>query len=177
MGNRITNRCHPTVSDLKMSNALSDRFFIALALSCSALAATPAQAAIARWLVGRDAAWFGLGGVGFDVGDLPWDPRFFPRQREFLLAATTDAMSGERWRVLLDLDDERRQAVIDALGGFRRLVEHLTQQDQPAEGHQDWEAEFSGEFETFEFHPAPRSRDASEMPYPWGYRCIVCNAV
>lgn len=193
MGNRITNRCHATVSDLKMNNALSGYFFVALALSSSALATTPAQEVIARWLAGCDQALFGLGAVGFDVCDLPWDPLYFPSQRDFLLAATTDAMTGERWRDLLDLDDTWQQFVLDALGRFRQLVEHLTQRDLPLQPRQDLpeqldqQAQSTGELARFErcplhgvfLHAAPRNRGhiAPALSRPWGDRCIVCNSV
>ncbi|HEX8981899.1 MAG TPA: hypothetical protein VF792_03945 [Ktedonobacterales bacterium] len=182
MGNRITNHSHANVGDLKMNNVLSDYFFVALALSCSALATTSAQEVIAQWLAARDQDFFGLGGVGFDVGDLPWDALNFPSQRDFLLAATTDAMTGERWHDLLDLDARWQQFVLDALGQFRQLVEHLTQRDLPM---QPGQTQSTGEVARFErcplhsvfLHAAPRIPDASTLPRPWGYRCIVCNFV
>lgn len=191
MSNRISNRCHADVSDLKMNNALSGRFFVALALSCSALAATPAQEVIAQWLATRDEDLFGLGALGFDVNELPWDPLHFSSQRDFLLAATTDAMTGERWQTLLDLDATRQQHVLDSLGRFRQLVEHLTQRDLPMQPGQDMpdqpdrKAQSAGEVAPFErcpihgvfLHEEPGGPDAPAPPHPWGYRCIVCNSV
>src|SRR5262249_44907792 len=102
---------------------------------------------------------------------------------DFLLAATTDAMTGERWRDLLDLDDRWQQFVFEALGRFRLLVEPLTQRDLPPRDQPDRRAPATADAESLErcpphgvfLHKAPRGPGAPDVSLPWGYRCIVCN--
>jgi hypothetical protein len=96
MGNRIClDAGHDAPDDcLKMSNGLTAALIDALVLAGSALAATAREQDLIVWLARHDQGIFGLGTVGFDIGNIPWTVTGFASERAFLLRVIGAAQSG-----------------------------------------------------------------------------------
>ncbi len=168
-----------------MNNGLTERFFVALSLSSSALAHTPDEERIAFWIALHDQRirGAGLGAVSFDLSggtaDLaclsrfPWTFSNFAAQKAFLLSAIDDALQGHRWH--REGYPEANQQIFDALAKFRRMVKRCREQYLDPET------------------PYDLSSTPSTLPYPLGRcpahgivlhearnpgdrRCIACNA-
>ena len=100
MANRITCDAHPELPEIQMQNGLTDVFMEVLAIAASALAQTRSEQALASWIASRDQAVLGLGAVGFDIAEMPWQVATFVEDRNFLIRAITAAESKVGWETL-----------------------------------------------------------------------------
>ena len=120
MGNLITYKLRPDLGALKMSNGQTAAFVSILSLAASALAETDRQRELAVWFASHDQGAFGLGIVGFDVGELPWRVETFAVDRDFVLGAIEAAKAKSGWDRLGYAP--REEWVFDLLERFRALV-------------------------------------------------------
>ncbi|MBP0583196.1 hypothetical protein J8I29_27970 [Labrys sp. LIt4] len=100
MANSITYEARPDLPFLQMNNSLTSVFIGVLALAASSLAATRRHCQLASWIAARDQGVYGLGTVGFDVSEMPWEIENFVEDRSFLLRAIATAKAKDGWRGL-----------------------------------------------------------------------------
>lgn len=81
----------------KVPNSRVNAFLATLQFPLSDFAQTPWERALAQWVAWHDQNAVGRASVGFLLEEIPWEPSHFPRQRDFILRATTAAIQGYRW--------------------------------------------------------------------------------
>jgi hypothetical protein len=91
MGNRITHPKYGTLGSIKMSNGLTDVFLATLIVSGSHLASKPNEIYFVLWIAMHDQSVLGVGTVGFDLSELPWNFENFEQEKSFLLGVIEDA--------------------------------------------------------------------------------------
>lgn len=85
---------------LSLSNGGTSVLLTTVLLSGSHLACEPWQRELLFWLAERDQSILGLGLVGFDLSELPWDTARFEEQKRFLLGAFELALQEFGWERL-----------------------------------------------------------------------------
>ena len=124
---------------LWMSNALTDVFFDVLALSGSRLARTEGEERLIVWLSVREQRRRGAGTVGFDLREMPWEPRSFSEDRAFLLEAVAAAKERLGWE---SLDYAPNEALLfPCLDQFGALLSSMDAGDIKPDGSEEWTAE------------------------------------
>ena len=83
-----------------MSNGLTDVFLNVLILSGTQLATTDDEKRLIVWLAERDQSKRGVGTVGFDLGEMPWNPRNFADSKAFMLNVIRFAEQKTGWDTL-----------------------------------------------------------------------------
>lgn len=106
-----------------MSNGLTAVFIATIVIAASSQAVSSTQKRITIWLASRDQAMLGLGTVGFDIAELPWDLATFVEDRGFLAHSVDRASNQFGWEVLGYTPDA--EVLFSKLQQFRRLLEHL----------------------------------------------------
>ena len=74
----------PPDESLPMSNGATDVFINVLLLSGSAMAQTESEKRLIAYLAEKDQK-IGMGTVGFDIVDMPWDHATFEADKSFML--------------------------------------------------------------------------------------------
>lgn len=101
MGNTIrVSPDLPGQTPLHMSNGGTAVLLDVLALSGARLARRDSEKRLLLWLSERDQSRVGLGAVGFDLCDMPWDPDSFQADRAFLLQTIQGARERTGWERL-----------------------------------------------------------------------------
>lgn len=125
MGNIIRLDENTPVDDwICMSNGATDVFINVLALSGSALAETAEEKRLVVWLSEKDQK-LGLGTVGFDVVEMPWQRETFSSDKAFVLRMIDAAENKLNWEKL----DYMPNHVSQNLRKFREYIEKMTEQD------------------------------------------------
>ena len=121
MGNIVKYGARPDLGCIQMSNGLTAVFVGTLALAASKLAMSDSERQLAAWVASHDQGVFGLGIVGFDVSELPWQCETFTADRGFLLSLISAARARTGWE---RLDYQPLEAWLQpALDAFRTFVE------------------------------------------------------
>lgn len=98
MGNIVSfDKCGQNIS---MSNGLTSVFISSLGLSGTHLAKTDDEKQIIIWLLEKDQSAVGIGSVGFDVCDMPWNNANFDNIKCFLLNVIEGAKKKIGWEFL-----------------------------------------------------------------------------
>lgn len=87
-------------AELHMSNGGTCVLLDVLALSGVHTARTVQEKRLIVWLSERDQSRWGLGAVGFDLCELPWNPESFLSDRDFLLRTVQGAKERIGWERL-----------------------------------------------------------------------------
>jgi hypothetical protein len=159
MGNRICNG--KTGDSFKMQNGATDVFISVLLLAGSDLAETVWEKEFITWLAGRDQSIFGLGMVGFDIGEIAWDPDRFAGQKAFVLAVIDTSLRRHRWEIL---DYDPPYVHLD-LAAFRILVEKYA--IDIVESAKPWKWR-GGE-------PGPMAKCPKHDVYEHAHGCLLCH--
>lgn len=97
MGNTISNKD----KDIKMSNGLTSVLINVLGLSGSIIAESDDEIKIILWIMEANIqSIFGIGTVGFDIGDIPWNRVKFNEEKEFILKTIDGAKNKIGWETL-----------------------------------------------------------------------------
>ena len=113
--------------DLNMSNGGTSMFINILCLSGSRLAETESQKRFMVFLAEKNQNVIGLGTVGFDIVDMPWDRDSFDEDKAFMLRVIEGAMQKLGWETLGYKPNE--EFVTEYLDTFRKLIERMTADD------------------------------------------------
>ena len=95
MGNIYSiNGSQPPDEWLSMSNGTTSAFIDLMALAAGVLAGNDGERLLAVCIAEEDQSVRGIGTVGFELSELPWDKDRFEKQRSFMLRVTEAAASG-----------------------------------------------------------------------------------
>jgi len=100
MTNLVTYEGRLDTPPIEMSNGLTSIFVSVLSLAASVLAQSDWQRELAAWFASHDQSVLGSGTVGFDISELPWSPKSFVSNREFVLQVIDAAKSRVGWEYL-----------------------------------------------------------------------------
>lgn len=140
MGNMIgLNSKISTADCLYMSNGLTNAFINVLSLSGAKLAQTVSQKRVIVWLSEKDQSKLGIGNVGFDICEMPWNMQTFDEDKEFLLSVIKAAESKVEWEKLGYTPNE--QMLSSALKQFTNLVSKMSKEEIQTDMLEDWLAE------------------------------------
>lgn len=118
MGNIISLKmCGQHIS---MSNGLTSVFINTLGLSGTHLARTDDEKRMIIWLLEKDQSAVGLGSVGFDVCEMPWNHTNFNEMKCFLLNVIEGAKKKIGWDFLGYQPNE--ELLFPCLDQFYRLI-------------------------------------------------------
>lgn len=85
---------------ISMSNSLTSVFVDVLTLSGSHLAVTDDEKRLIVWISEKDQSRVGIGTVGFDICEMPWNPITFEDNKKFLLNVIYHAKNRFGWELL-----------------------------------------------------------------------------
>lgn len=112
---------------LHMSNSGTSVFINVLCLSGGRLAETESQKRFMVFLAEKNQNVCGIGTVGFDIVDMPWDKDSFDEDKAFILKVIEGAKQKLGWETLDYRPNE--EIVFDCLDTFRKLIEPMTSDD------------------------------------------------
>lgn len=152
-----------------MSNGLTAVFIDVLVLSGSRLARTEQEKRLTIWLAEKDQSKVGVGTVGFDLMDMPWDRGTFEADRSFLRRAIAAAKERLGWGSLDYAPNE--ELLFPCLEQFDRLLSWM----DPAEIRQNILSEWLAAAEASDpvlcgFPTCPRHQTLLTV-----FGCHVCN--
>lgn len=137
MSNTIRFNDKTSVDDwIGMSNGLTSGFIKILVLSGSAIAETETEKQMIVWLAEKNQSAVGIGTVGFDVVEMPWDKADFPSLKAFMLRAADEALSKKDWDKLGYTPND--SFVMPCLEKFRQYIERMTEADIREEARSEW---------------------------------------
>lgn len=111
--------------DLNMSNGGTSMFINILCLSGGRLAKTKSQKRLMVFLAEKNQNAIGLGTVGFDIVDMPWDS--FAEDKAFMLKVIEGAKQKLGWETLGYKPNE--EFALQFLDTFQKLIERMTADD------------------------------------------------
>lgn len=103
-----------------MSNGLTDVLINVLVLSGSRLAQTEDEKRLIVWLAERDQSKIGMGTVGFDIGEMPWNADSVGESKAFLLNVIRGAENRLGWETLDYSPNE--EMIFPVLKKFAELI-------------------------------------------------------
>ncbi len=107
-----------------MSNGLTDVLIDVLVLSGSRLAQTVDERRLIVWLAEKDQSKVGIGTVGFDIREMPWNIERFEENRQFMLKTVELAQNRIDWKNLDYAPDEKM--LFPVLQQFSEMISKLT---------------------------------------------------
>ena len=142
MGNIISFDGTVSVDDdsISMSNGLTDVFIDYLLISGSQLAESKSEKRMIVFLAEKQQAIIGMGTVGFDITEMPWQTDSFEADKTFMLGTINNArlLSVQR-SVWNKLGYEPNQKLIEyALSRFEALIKRMTINDIDENNLEDW---------------------------------------
>lgn len=173
MSNEI---CHPRYGKhgiLQWRNGRTFVVFSVLIINGSRLAKTRREAEFVLWLAQREQDVFGLGCVGFDLGDLPWSLDNFEGEKKFLLKVIESAKEelscgvvefGTHPEVLRGNLEDLRMLILNFTDEDRRTA-YLLEEELKDIGGRGLPVEMPAQLEKCQIHRVLLTQ----------YGCYVCN--
>ena len=142
MGNIISFDGTVSVDDdsLSMSNGLTNVFIDYLLISGSQLAESESEKRMIVFLAEKQQAIVGMGTVGFDITEMPWQTDSFEADKDFMLETIDNAwvLSFEQ-SVWIKLGYEPDKKFLEyALSRFETLIKRMTINDIDENNLKDW---------------------------------------
>ena len=119
-----------------MSNGLTDVFINVLVLSGSRLAKTEDEKRLIVRFAEKDQSKVGMGAVGFDIGEMPWNTEKFAENKSFLLNVITGAEYRLGWETLDYSPNE--ELLFPVLKKFSELISELSAEDIVSGSLEEW---------------------------------------
>lgn len=132
MGNHITFG----EDSLKMSNGLTAVFIDVLTLAGSRLAQTVDEKRLIVWLAEKDQSKVGIGTVGFDVREMPWNKEHFEENKRFVQMVVEAAENKTDWDKLNYQPNE--ELLFSALKKSAEMIGKLTADDVCPNALAEW---------------------------------------
>lgn len=138
MGNVISFNGIVTKDDdlLSMSNGLTDVLIDVLLASSSELAATKSEKRMVVFLAEKQQSIVGIGTVGFDIIEIPWQIETFESDKEFLLRAIYYARSWNKWETIGHTPN--LEHLTSALDTLEILINRMTVNDVDESNLREW---------------------------------------
>lgn len=112
---------------LQMSNGLTSVFIDVLTLAGSKLAQTVDEKLLIVWLAEKDQNAVGIGTVGFDIREMPWNTEHFEENKRFMLKVIKAAENKTDWDKLDYQPSE--ELLFPALKKFAEMIGKLSAED------------------------------------------------
>ena len=129
---------------ISMSNGQTDVLINVLVLSGSRLAETVDEKRLIVWLAEKDQSKVGMGTVGFDIGEMPWNADSLGESKAFLLNVIRGAENRLGWEKLDYLPNE--ELIFPVLKKLAELISVFSVEDITRGGLEEW-LEAAEEFE------------------------------
>lgn len=110
-----------------MSNGLTDVFIDVLILAGSRLAETVDEKRLIVWLAEKDQSKVGMGTVGFDIREMPWNIEHFEESRRFMMKTIELAENKTDWDKLDYAPNE--ELLFPVLNKFSGMLSKLSAKD------------------------------------------------
>lgn len=123
MGNTISQND----DSFSMSNGLTDVFIKVLVLSGSRLAKTVDEKRLIVWLAEKDQSKVGMGTLGFDIEEMPWNINCFEDNKRFMLNVIQSARNKLGWELLEYSPNE--ELLFSVLEKFSEMISKLEAKD------------------------------------------------
>lgn len=121
--------------ELRLSNGLTNVFLNVLILSGSRLAVSDHERRLIVWFAEKDQSKCGMGTVGFDLGEMPWDPAHFAESKAFMLNVIRAAEDKLGWETL---DYSPNEMLLPALRQFFEMMSSFTAADIIPGALEEW---------------------------------------
>ena len=125
--------------DLNMSNGGTSMFINVLCLSGGRIAETESQKRFMVFLAEKNQNVCGIGTVGFDIVDMPWDKDSFDEDKAFMLRVIEGARHKLGWETLGYEPNE--EFVAEYLDTFQKLIQRMSAEDIIEESLTEWLSE------------------------------------
>ena len=132
MGNHITFG----EDSLNMSNGLTAVFIDIMTLAGSRLAQTVDEKRHIVWLAEKDQSVVGIGTVGFDIREMPWNTKRFEENKRFMLKVIEAAENRTDWDKLGYQPNE--ELLVPALKKFSEMISRMTTADVDENAAREW---------------------------------------
>ncbi len=166
MGNHITFG----EDYLKMSNGLTAVFIDVMTLAGSRLAQTVDEKRLIVWLAEKDQSAVGIGTVGFDIREIPWNTERFEENKRFMLKVIEAAESRTGWDKLGYQPNE--ELLLPALKKFAEMISQMTAEDVDENETREWFA--AAEHDAPVLCGFPKCPKHGTLLSCFG--CLICNA-
>lgn len=137
MGNSVWYRDDPGY--ISMSNGLTDVFINVLVLSGSRIAKTDDEKRLIVFLAEKDQSVVGIGTVGFDICEIPWNIDNFSENKAFMLNVIQSAKNKLDWENLDYPPNE--EMLFPVLDEFSFLISKINASDIEEGRLEEWIAE------------------------------------
>lgn len=121
---------------LQMSNGLTAVFIDVMTLAGSRLAQTVDEKRLVVWLAEKDQSVVGIGTVGFDIREMPWNTKRFEENKRFMLEVIESAENRIDWDRLDYQPNEEH--IFWALKEFAELISKMTVEDVDQNAADEW---------------------------------------
>lgn len=121
---------------ISMSNGLTDVFINVLVLSGSRLAETVDEKRLIVWLAEKDQNIVGIGTVGFDIREMPWNTERFEENKHFIVKVIKAAENKTDWDKLNYQPNE--ELLFPILEKFAEMIEKLTAEEVSSNALAEW---------------------------------------
>lgn len=121
---------------MQMSNGLTAVFIDVLTLAGSRLAQTVDEKRLIVWLAEKDQSVVGMGTVGFDIREMPWNTEHFEENKRFMLEVTEAAKNRTDWDKLGYQPNEK--LLFPELEKFAEMISRLTAENVDENASKEW---------------------------------------
>lgn len=149
---------------IKMSNGLTAVIIDVLTLAGSRLARTDDEKRMIIWLAEKDQNIIGMGTVGFDICEMPWNTERFEDNKQFMLKVIEAAANRTDWDKLDYQPNE--ELIFEALNNFAKLISQVTAENIDENAVREWSEASENYF--------PKCSKHGTLLTCFG--CIICNA-
>ena len=124
---------------LSLSNISTAKFINVLCLSGGRLAKTESQKRMMVFLAEKNQNFCGIGTVGFNIVNMPWDKENFDEDKAFMLDVIRCAKDKLGWETLDFQPNE--EIVFEALNVFEKLIHRMNKDEIRDNRLQEWLSE------------------------------------
>ncbi|MDE6596718.1 MAG: hypothetical protein K2K44_12025 [Oscillospiraceae bacterium] len=159
----------PDDDSLQMSNGLTDAFINVLALSGSELAQTESEKRMIVYLSEKDQGIIGIGCVGFDIVEMPWDKKTFEEDKRFIISIINGARNKIGWEKLDYTPNE--EYILRCLDTFENLIDRMTADNICENSLNNWLSEADENDPVYGGFPKCRKHNT----FLTCFGCQICN--
>ena len=159
----------PDDESLQMSNGLTNVFINVLALSGSELAQTESEKSMIVYLSEKDQGIIGIGCVGFDIVEMPWDKETFKEDKKFIISIINGARNKIGWERLNYTPNEGH--ILRCLDTFENLINRMTADNICESSLNNWLSEADENDPVYCGFPKCKKHNA----FLTCFGCQICN--
>lgn len=154
---------------ISMSNGLTDVFISVLVLSGSRLAETVDEKRLIVWLAEKDQSKVGMGTVGFDIREMPWNINRFEESCRFMRETVVLAKNKTDWDKLDYTPND--ELLFPVLNKFSDMLSKLAAKDIDPSALGEWLADADSDDPVFLGFPKCEKHGALLSCFG----CQLCN--